>query len=1283
MSILAVVIVLLHSLGVHAGNAVTTVVDAGRHSGSAPTKPPQTQRYNSPIASGETASRHPISTEGRAFIPGARATPSWSPGETLMAYEIHDGDEYPLDDGDLWISSPDGRNAKRLGGEGLSDWSPDGSLIAYWVRDGMEYSNGRTGYLWISSRDGKARKLLASRVWSYDWSPDGKRLVYKIITDVVTLTTEDGTEYSDFIGELWVWSVDTDEAARVTDEDSWNWEWSPDGRWLSYALHEVSDDDTYLEQLWIWPRHGLDANGKSREARWLADGVLEWEWAPGRSHLAYTVRNSGPNGGTALWVATSIGTIEQLAVGDIWDWHWSPASDAIAFVDDNDELDDQWFPTGSDLWVASVERRLNSIANRTYRLVGNVSDWDWSPDGNRLAYLKGDYDENHRDGELWIVSRSGDDPQFVASRIYGKEWQWSPDGTSLAYLVDDGEADGSFNLPDDGDLWVWTVGRNGSDWLAGDVGWIDWSPDGRRLAYSVSGSSPGWHPRETDGVLLWVWQAEESRHELVSRHASYWEWSPTGSLLAHYKATEGGHSDVISVGSDFGELWVWSSDGKSNGLLATKVDRIVWDWSPSGGYLAYGDDVGVFVTNVTAMSLQDMAPVDEVDADAEADDDSELTEVDYCIGFTRHHLQVKRIFLMKADGTGERRLTYGFADDPAWSPDGKAVAFAGDPRALGSGPNEAGRHAAWPDPLTEIFVAAADGSNQQQVTHIDGWSRDPVWSPDGSRIAFTYDDGRSSKIMIVDRDGHNLRELASGSEPVWSPDGTLIAFGSTYTGSSEVVVMSVDNTNRQVLASGSSPVWSPDGGRIAFLHGPNQILSVVEIDGSKEDQLAHAGSSNMWKPAWSPDGTQIAYTRSFVDGRNEIWSAQFQGDTVKQFSLLVDDGWGPMWSPDATRLTFTRAEGRQHNIFLTDVRSHRVRRLTLEELEEDVRWSVPYVNEGGVWSPDGEYVAYTSDRLGENEIVVTGNCRGGPDSIVGLGHDGWGATWSPDGTRVAFLRGDPDDTPTRVEILVMNADGTGLRQITRSDGTSLPAWSPDSRRIAFSAVGPSGNREVFAVGIDGSGRRQLTRTEREDDVDEYGPVWSPSGRRIAFVRSRWHTDVDSDTSTYSSAIVVMEASGAGQRQLTGNAGNGHSPVWSPDGCCIAFTESSNGFSNIAVVGVNDGAQRTVIQGEDYHSTGLAWSPDGARIAFTRSDQSGHDIYVVDLDDKRVEQLTHTRDSAGPVWSPDGSHIVYWRGTIMFDYIDASVHVMRADGANQRKISGEGSFNAWGPVWLGE
>lgn len=219
--------------------------------------------------------------------------------------------------------------------------------------------------------------------------------------------------------------------------------------------------------------------------------------------------------------------------------------------------------------------------------------------------------------------------------------------------------------------------------------------------------------------------------------------------------------------------------------------------------------------------------------------------------------QGRALLVMRPDGTGVRTLVAGRrlnASDPVWSPDGSRIAF------FRSDIEETG-----------IYVVGRDGRGLRRLG--SGWS--PSWSPDGSRIAFGDGPGQTSAIFTMRADGSDRRQLTRprvvfDSSPDWSPDGRRIAFVRDNDRLAFVHVMKADGSNRFRLVRGGAPRWSPDGRRLAFVAGDRGGVSVMDADGRRLRRLAttprylrqletHDGS-----PTWSPDGRRLAFVR-FVE----------------------------------------------------------------------------------------------------------------------------------------------------------------------------------------------------------------------------------------------------------------------------------------------------------------------------------------------------------------------------------------------------------------------------------
>lgn len=207
-----------------------------------------------------------------------------------------------------------------------------------------------------------------------------------------------------------------------------------------------------------------------------------------------------------------------------------------------------------------------------------------------------------------------------------------------------------------------------------------------------------------------------------------------------------------------------------------------------------------------------------------------------------------QIHIMNADSSGQRQVTNhpNHSCSPAWSPNGKQIAF----------------EAPCEDPQSSIYVINIDGSGERQLTTHAGMSMYASWSPDGRQIAFVSAEIGIAQISVIDLDGSNLRQLTTSSnpniDPAWSPDGKHIAFVSAREGEQALYIMDADGGNERRISQNIDwveyPSWSPDGKQIVFVAEPNDIqnLYVINADGSNLRQLTFETSDSFHRPVWAP-----------------------------------------------------------------------------------------------------------------------------------------------------------------------------------------------------------------------------------------------------------------------------------------------------------------------------------------------------------------------------------------------------------------------------------------------
>jgi Tol biopolymer transport system component len=293
----------------------------------------------------------------------------------------------------------------------------------------------------------------------------------------------------------------------------------------------------------------------------------------------------------------------------------------------------------------------------------------------------------------------------------------------------------------------------------------------------------------------------------------------------------------------------------------------------------------------------------------------------------------------------------------------------------------------------DIYVVNADGTNQQQATHdilVNGAAR---WSPDGHSLVFQATIDRTSQIMRVDIDEDNAASApilltadipADSVLPAWSPDGKMIAFQSKRDGDTyQVFVMDSDGGNKRrisdVTGNARQPAWSPDGKLLAFAASTDPAnaapteLYVASVDGTPARAITSLGSM-LSTPIWSGDGSRIVFRQAL---------------SQRDYKLLVS-------APDGTNIRTIFREGLIDNLQLSSGRELAYHNLSQEGGSDIVRIDTvtgrrTLVTPGAgedympTWSPNGAYMAWSTDYGGGLRKIVIANKDGSNRRVVSRG----------------------------------------------------------------------------------------------------------------------------------------------------------------------------------------------------------------------------------------------------------------------------------------------------------
>ena len=255
----------------------------------------------------------------------------------------------------------------------------------------------------------------------------------------------------------------------------------------------------------------------------------------------------------------------------------------------------------------------------------------------------------------------------------------------------------------------------------------------------------------------------------------------------------------------------------------------------------------------------------------------------------------------------------------------------------------------------------------------------PNVSPDGSHIEFVSDRGGATDLFVISSDGAGEVQLTHTPEyesPAgWAKDAKHVLFSVFTNDTSTLYAISLDgpdrNSHREIgRFSGRAPMLSPDGKRVVYMAGTWTAtrLMVSAVDGSKSQQITD-GSSIAWNTHWSPDGKRLAYTgRQGPNTELAIFVVKADGSERRQVTHIVPEEGGaqwPVWSPDGKRLAVqvnNRASKNSAHIWIVDVATGEARKLGVH--------GEAYLDETPSWFPDGKRIAFQSNRTGRMEIWV-------------------------------------------------------------------------------------------------------------------------------------------------------------------------------------------------------------------------------------------------------------------------------------------------------------------------
>jgi Tol biopolymer transport system component len=502
------------------------------------------------------------------------------------------------------------------------------------------------------------------------------------------------------------------------------------------------------------------------------------------------------------------------------------------------------------------------------------------------------------------VSPSGRLVAFVSDREGGQEpsvvgvpsalYVVGVDGKRLMRLTNpavDGNATSPSWSPDErrivvsasaaGKRWIEIVDLRGHRMRLAESGIPTWSPGGSRIAV--------WDQRPPEHVFV---VRPDGRH-LWSSYGSFPRWSPDGAKIA---IVTGAACPACRGVCPACRTTIRGASGR---LLASYPGMLV-DWLRDGVRLVLSQRDGRLV--LRRLGRAGSVTISKAGGGVVSPDGSRLAVTDER-GTTR---------IVRIPG-GNARVVAHAAFAAGWSPDSKRLALVSYSPAA-------------------IWIVGADGSGRVRAASAPaGSSLSAVaWTPDSRSVVYGSEHDRNdTELYTMHADGSGLKQLTKDTHmqfsPAWSPDGTRIAYSWASMCCPDVGpliqpgyihVMNADGSHQRLLTSGygdDSPAWSPDSQTIVYTH-PNldqygdeqgSQLELVASDGSARPTTLYQSSGIVLDPAWSPDGTTIAFA-STEDGGG-IFTIHPDGSGLTKLvspASFPMDARSPVWSPDGSRLAF-------------------------------------------------------------------------------------------------------------------------------------------------------------------------------------------------------------------------------------------------------------------------------------------------------------------------------------------------------------------------------------------
>ncbi len=384
-------------------------------------------------------------------------------------------------------------------------------------------------------------------------------------------------------------------------------------------------------------------------------------------------------------------------------------------------------------------------------------------------------------------------------------------------------------------------------------------------------------------------------------------------------------------------------------------------------------------------------------------------------------------------------------------------------------------------------------------------------------------------------------------------------------------------------------------------------------------------------PAISPDGRHVAFTCV-----GDIWTVPVEGGTARRLTVHEAHDQLPVWSPDGKWIAFSSNRAGNYDVWAIPAAGGEAAQLTFHSATDSV----------SDWSPDGVEILFSSQReTTRTSALYAVNVRTGRSRLIRADDVALSnARFARDGRTIFCTRGGSWTRPRyrgsgAANLLAVPASGGAGRMLTNDERNERwPMPTADGRSI-LAISDRSGAPNVVRFDI-GSGRERPITRYRDGAV--FYPSASPDGKTVVFERDfrLWKLDVGTGAVTELVVYAPSDYRTNPERRLTLRGGVQEFAL-SPDGSRIAFVVRGEVF----MMPTSGSGEPVRLTDTPEREEDLAWSPDGKSLAMI-SDRTGcAELYVLDAAQRRMRQITVLRNhpASSPAFSPDGSTIAFVKG----------------------------------------